>query len=97
MSERSAEPVDRLALEILVGDARDAVIILGIIIDSLNGCRAGKHDAANDSFHTFNLSEEQDRALFAASTRAVVTARELEEGLEAFASAQIAAEKARAG
>jgi hypothetical protein len=96
MSERHIEQVDCHALEMLVGDARDAVIILSIIIDNLNDCRAKKRGAANDSFHTFHLSEEQDRALFAASTRAVVTSREMEEGFEVFASAKIAVSKARA-
>lgn len=66
-------------IECLVADARDAVIVLHTVLDSLNGCRA-QGALAKKGYTVLYLTEDQDRALFAAMSQAYASCRELEEG-----------------
>lgn len=86
----SSEGFYSLKMECLIADARDAVIVLHTVLDSLNGCRA-KGALAKDGYTVLYLTEDQDRALFAAMSQAYASCRELEEGY--FASAELARKK----
>jgi hypothetical protein len=77
--------LDHLKFEDIIAGTRDAVVILELILQSLNGCRV--KDPSNPGviggFTVLYLSEDQDRALYAASSHAYDAARALEEAFYA--------------
>lgn len=77
--------LDLLKLEGLIGDARDATIILDLLIQSLSTGRVkdGNNPGVIGGFKVYYLTEDQDRALYAASSNASVAAQALEEAFYA--------------
>ena len=76
--------LSRLDLEALISDARDAMIVLDLVVDALNACRIKSGDrAAEHGYTVLHLTEDQDRALFAAKMHAYLMSEKLEDAFEA--------------